>query len=259
MLICRTLEGNYFFFNTLIFCLFHFLFNNFWGSFVYFLCLLGVLLQNVAFNQTAVQSSLLHNGTADKAVDGNRDHTYEHGSCTHTNNESKPWWRVELQDVYKITAVLITNRGKCAHRLDGAEVWIGLSLESNGAKNFRCQSLTLSSKKNLPNQDELFIFSTHSLPSLVFSYRCGVITHLPEGRTLYISCSGMEARYVTVLLPEKEFLTLCEVEVYSLENGKETYGMLYTSFGLLKIYQTASVFPFYKSSLNYCNSSNVSA
>ncbi|XP_074518465.1 uncharacterized protein LOC141784525 [Halichoeres trimaculatus] len=145
----------------------------------------GVLLQNVALHQSAVQSSLAYNGTADKAVDGNRNPIFLNGSCSHTMNESNPWWRVELQRVFKVTAVLITNRGRVGNRLNGAEVWIGLSLDINGAKNFRC----------------------------------GVIAHIPDGQTIHVSCSGMEARYVTVLLPGKtRVLTLCEVEVYPLEN-----------------------------------------
>ncbi|XP_034533075.1 fucolectin-like [Notolabrus celidotus] len=152
-----------------------------WGT------LEGVLLENVALGRKAEQSSSIYTGTAEKAVDGNRDPRYENGFCAHTKKESNPWWRVELQDVYKVTAVMVTNRDKVAERLDNAEIWIGLSLKINDAKNFRC----------------------------------GVIPHIPEGHTVYISCSGLEGRYVTVLLRGAErTLTLCEVEVFHSEDGK---------------------------------------
>uniref|UniRef100_A0A3Q3L4D7 Fucolectin tachylectin-4 pentraxin-1 domain-containing protein n=1 Tax=Labrus bergylta TaxID=56723 RepID=A0A3Q3L4D7_9LABR len=95
---------------------------------------LGVLMQNVALSRTADQSSSHPDGPARNAVDGNRDPNFAKGSCSLTHQESNPWWRVDLQNVYTVTAVMITNRNEFENRLDGAEIWIGNSLEDNGAK-----------------------------------------------------------------------------------------------------------------------------
>ncbi|KAM6960338.1 fucolectin-like [Tautogolabrus adspersus] len=146
--------------------------------------LAGVLMQNVALNQNAVQSSSRADGPAGNAVDGNREPNYNDGSCSHTLKESNPWWRVDLKKVYTVYAVMITNRNEFEDRLNGAEIWIGTSLEDNGAKKSRC----------------------------------AIISHIPKGRTFYFPCSSTEGRYVTVSLPGTEkVLTLCEVEVFPLD------------------------------------------
>uniref|UniRef100_A0A3Q3FFB4 Fucolectin tachylectin-4 pentraxin-1 domain-containing protein n=1 Tax=Labrus bergylta TaxID=56723 RepID=A0A3Q3FFB4_9LABR len=137
-----------------------------------------VLMQNVALSRTADQSSSHPDGPARNAVDGNRDPNFAKGSCSLTHQESNPWWRVDLQNVYTVTAVMITNRNEFENRLDGAEIWIGNSLEDNGAKK-----------------------SSFCLPHFVFSF--------------LILFSNSEGRYVTVFLPgTKKILTLCEVEVF---------------------------------------------
>uniref|UniRef100_A0A3B4ZCG5 Si:ch211-215k15.4 n=1 Tax=Stegastes partitus TaxID=144197 RepID=A0A3B4ZCG5_9TELE len=139
------------------------------------------LLHNVALHRTAVQSSESSDlGAAANAVDGNRNARFQSGSCTQTEEESDPWWRVDLGSVNSITAVIITNRNEQENLLNGAEIWIGKSVETNDIKN-----------------------------------RCAVISHIPKGRAFYFSCSPAEGRYVTVLLRgSKKVLTLCEVEVF---------------------------------------------
>nr|XP_046237212.1 uncharacterized protein LOC124054838 [Scatophagus argus] len=139
------------------------------------------LSQNVALNKKADQSSENESGAAGRAVDGNRDSRFQSGSCTLTNTETDPWWRVDLHNVYKITVVMITNSNDLENRLNGAEVWIGNSIKANDIKNTRC----------------------------------AVISHIPSGQTLYFTCSATEGRYVAVLLPgSNKVLSLCEVEVY---------------------------------------------
>lgn len=92
----------------------------------------------MALNTKADQSSQNSRlGAAQNAIDGNRDPRFKSGSCTLTNGESDPWWRVDLQNVYKITAVMITNRDELENRLDGAEIWIGNSTEAVSTKTFR--------------------------------------------------------------------------------------------------------------------------
>ncbi|XP_054477050.1 uncharacterized protein LOC129109111 [Anoplopoma fimbria] len=139
--------------------------------------------QNVALRGKATQSNHHADGFAQNAIDGNRESNYGAGSCTHTVEQTNPWWRVDLLESYIVTSVIITNRGDCcAERLNGAEIHIGNSLQDEGAAN----------------------------PVV------GVITHIPAGRSLKITFTKLvEGRYVTVVLPgSKRILTLCEVEVY---------------------------------------------
>ncbi|KAF1388420.1 hypothetical protein PFLUV_G00089980 [Perca fluviatilis] len=141
--------------------------------------------QNVALRGKATQSNRFADmyGFAHNAIDGNREFDYSAGSCTHTIEQTNPWWRVDLLESYIVTSIIITNRGDCcAERLNGAEIHIGNSLQDNGAAN----------------------------PMV------GVISNIPAGRSLKITVTSLvEGRYVTVVLPGlKRVLTLCEVEVY---------------------------------------------
>lgn len=90
----------------------------------------------MALNKKAVQSSVGF-GDAARAVDGNKDPRLTSKTCIHTKEESDPWWRVDLQNVYKIAAVTITNRKEHSHRLNGAEIWIKNSIETNDTKSIR--------------------------------------------------------------------------------------------------------------------------
>ncbi|XP_042345192.1 fucolectin-5-like isoform X2 [Plectropomus leopardus] len=141
--------------------------------------------ENVALRGKATQSDRYEHafGAASAAIDGNRNSHFHSGSCTHTDEEHDPWWRVDLLESYIVTSVIITNRGDCCgYRLNGVQVHIGNSLEENGAKN----------------------------PMV------GQINKFPQGgsRTLTFT-DRVEGRYVTLVVPGYEkFLTVCEVEVY---------------------------------------------
>ncbi|XP_072548656.1 fucolectin-1-like [Salminus brasiliensis] len=136
--------------------------------------------ENVALKGRATQSSLYGYLLASSAVDGNR---YSPGTCSHTNFELSPWWRLDLLKQHKVFSISITNRQDVyAKRLNGAEIRIGDSLEHNGNNN----------------------------------PRCGVVTSTGTP-TLTFQCNGMEGRYINIVIPgRKEFLTLCEVEVYGV-------------------------------------------
>ncbi|XP_075937417.1 uncharacterized protein LOC142938091 [Anarhichas minor] len=165
--------------------------------------------QNVALRGKATQSNRYPNfySSASNAIDGNRESNYNAGSCTHTVEQTIPWWRVDLLESYIVTFVIVTNRVDCCQeRINGAEIHIGNSLRDNGAAN----------------------------PVV------GVISHIAAGRSLKITFTRpVEGRYVTVLLPgTKRILTLCEVEVYGYraptgENlalqGKATQSSLYST------------------------------
>ena len=93
--------------------------------------------ENLAIRGKASQSSLHSFGIAYNAIDGNHASKWEEASCTHTNNDISPWWRLDLGKTHKVFSVKITNRDAHAQRLNGAEIRIGDSLANNGNNNPR--------------------------------------------------------------------------------------------------------------------------
>ena len=80
--------------------------------------------------QPALQSSTFNShGTANKAVDGQRSNTWSQHSCSLTNTERNPWWRVDLGSSFLVGEVFIVNRGDCGgtcgDRFKGFEIRIG--------------------------------------------------------------------------------------------------------------------------------------
>ncbi|KAI4811421.1 hypothetical protein KUCAC02_014330 [Chaenocephalus aceratus] len=138
--------------------------------------------ENLAVQGKAAQSSVFETGDASKAIDGNRDSNWGHGSCSHTANDLNAWWRLALPKTHKVFSVKITNRYRVHERLDGAEIRIGDSLVNNGAENPRFAN----------------------------------ITSIPGGHTVEFKVpNGMDGRYVYIGVPgREEHLTLCEVEVF---------------------------------------------
>lgn len=96
--------------------------------------------ENFALKKPTKQSQTAHGGIASKAVDGNKNSYYYRGSCTHTNEETTPWWRVDLEQRIAVTHVKIVNRAQIGKRLCGFEIRIGDSLKNNGITNPRCGS-----------------------------------------------------------------------------------------------------------------------
>ncbi|XP_043116131.1 uncharacterized protein si:ch211-215k15.4 [Puntigrus tetrazona] len=144
--------------------------------------------RNLALYGKATQSDLVGNpwtanAHAINAIDGNRDSNYEHGSCTATEWQDDPWWRLDLLDRYVVTSITITNRKDCCpERLDDAEIHIGDSPLKEGTDN----------------------------------RLAGRISSIPGGRSLTLKWKkGITGRYINVVIPGKNrLLTLCEVEVY---------------------------------------------
>uniref|UniRef100_A0A3B4XJ05 F5/8 type C domain-containing protein n=2 Tax=Seriola lalandi dorsalis TaxID=1841481 RepID=A0A3B4XJ05_SERLL len=165
--------------------------------------------ENVALRGKATQSDRYEHifGSAESAIDGNRDSTFAAGSCTHTDEHTNPWWRVDLLESYIVTSVIITNRGDCCeHRINGLEIHIGNSLQNDGLLN--------------PIVGSIPVMGAGVSSTVEFTDR-------------------VEGRYVIVALPgSKRMLTLCEVEVYGYraptgENlavgGKATQSSVYSS------------------------------
>ncbi|XP_048057804.1 uncharacterized protein LOC125275148 [Megalobrama amblycephala] len=153
---------------------------------IVFLTLTGLCVAdskgNLALNAKAVQSSTAPLGDAQHAVDGDRNSDANKGSCSHTNSDFNPWWRVDLENVYSISNVTITNRQDCCkERLKGAQIRIGNSLDNNG------------------NNNEL----------------AATILTAPDGTETF-SFEHINGRYVNIIIPGRnEYLTLCEVEVFA--------------------------------------------
>jgi hypothetical protein len=134
---------------------------------------------NTARGMPATQSSVLRGGTADRAVDGHTNTDFKDNSCTHTEYENKPWWKVDLGKVHRIDSVQIWNRGDCCgSRLSNFEVRVG-----NNAGMW-----TVSKK-------------------------CGERWAIPEGEHKTIKCNERVGQFVWVVLQERNVLTLCEVRV----------------------------------------------
>ena len=96
--------------------------------------------KNFAFTKPAQQSTTTNGGFASRAADGNKNRNYNKKSCTHTDEETTPWWRVDLQQRITVTQVKIVNRDQLGERLCDFEIRIGDSLENNGTTNLRCET-----------------------------------------------------------------------------------------------------------------------
>ncbi|CAL8239045.1 unnamed protein product, partial [Gadus morhua 'NCC'] len=117
-----------------------------------------------------------------RAIDGNSDPVWEHGSCSHTESLAKQWWRLELPGVYRVSEIHVTNRNEFGKWLNGVEILIGHSLANNGTDN----------------------------------PRCAIINDDPGCLTQTVKCRGMEGRFINFYKSSDEagFLQLCEVKVY---------------------------------------------
>ncbi len=81
--------------------------------------------RNVAEGKPVKQSSVFQNGNPSNAVDGNTDGNWRNGSVTHTQKEIGPWWEVDLEKIYNISDIVITNREDCCQeRIEGATIFI---------------------------------------------------------------------------------------------------------------------------------------
>ncbi|MFX0204015.1 MAG: LamG-like jellyroll fold domain-containing protein, partial [Candidatus Hodarchaeota archaeon] len=65
----------------------------------------------------ASQSTTWHEvGVAERAIDGDTDGNWGHGSVTHTKDEADSWWKVELPSPAMIEKIVIWNRSDCCGR-----------------------------------------------------------------------------------------------------------------------------------------------
>ncbi|KAL2079158.1 hypothetical protein ACEWY4_024902 [Coilia grayii] len=117
-------------------------------------------------------TTLTSSQTSELAIDGDPN-TYALSQVA-----SNPTWRVDLERVYLVDAVSITNRPDCCpEKLNGAEIRIGSANNGNP--------------------------------------RCAVVSAVPPGETYTYSCHGMEGRFVLIFIPgDGKQLALAEVQVF---------------------------------------------
>ncbi|XP_035985919.1 uncharacterized protein LOC110368372 isoform X3 [Fundulus heteroclitus] len=116
---------------------------------------------------------------ADRAFDGNPS------TCSHTEQQTNSWWRIDLQGVYNISCISIYNVDQNDNvNIDGARIYIGNSLQNNGTSNTLVKSIS------------------------------GFTNGQINGYELSPSVSG---RYVTISIPENKFMILCEINIAATE------------------------------------------
>ncbi|XP_043100880.1 uncharacterized protein LOC122349023 [Puntigrus tetrazona] len=156
------------------------------------LCEVGVygIIDNLATGRTVTQSSTYPGlWTADRAIDSNPDFMQPWSTCSSTDIQTNPWWRLDLGSVYRVNRVVVTNRIDCCpERINGAEIHIGNSLENDGNNN----------------------------PI------CAVISSIPAGASSTFTCSNKAGRYVNLFIPgDSKILNLCNIEVYEEDDTCE--------------------------------------
>jgi hypothetical protein len=144
---------------------------------------------NLATGKPATQSSTLQGASsavAGSAVDGNTDGAFFSGSVTHTNEETSPWWQVDLQSSATVTNIKIFNRTDCCgDRL--SDFWVFVSDTPFGAAD---TPATLQARADT--------FSSHQ-------------TAMPSpSNTITV---GAQGRYVRVQLAGVGILSLAEIQV----------------------------------------------
>ena len=92
--------------------------------------MLSLFAGNVARRKPSAQSTTgPWGGVASRGNDGNANPNWNGRSCTATNKQSRPWWRVDLQNSYLVKKVKITNRNDCCwNRLRNVQVRVGNNL-----------------------------------------------------------------------------------------------------------------------------------
>jgi len=81
-----------------------------------------ILVSTVQHNKTAYQSSTDWQGQPERAVDGNLKSDYfKDESCSHTKQEDDPWWMVDLEKSYMLSAIVLTIRTDCCSKDDSVE------------------------------------------------------------------------------------------------------------------------------------------
>jgi hypothetical protein len=136
---------------------------------------------------SAGQSTTAFGGVAEKAVDNGNQTSYSEGSCTHTDTQNNPWWKVNIARQISVTGVRIVGRDDgVANRLQGFNVYVG-------NHNYEPDANAVCAQ----NQD------APAAPDYAVDVTCS---------------TPLKGQYVYVTVPgENKILTLCEVQVHGNE------------------------------------------
>lgn len=164
----------------------------------------GYTYHSIGTHGIAHQSSQYANplvpwfGAAWTAVDGNSNGIYYSGSCAMTDKAADvarnitSYWAVDLQTEQPIHAITIHARRD----------WYGTDTEPAAARN---QGMEVRVGSVIPTDD---VQTSGTL--------CASGVDVPRGGAVSVDCGGQRARYVTIRVPRAEYLTLCEVSVYTV-------------------------------------------
>jgi len=145
---------------------------------------------NIALGKTATQSSTLPGAATagpSSAVDGNTDGNFYHGSVTATNQDSNPWWQVDLGASATVNTMVIWNRTDCCgSRL--SDYWVFVS---------NTPFLATDTPGTLQNRAGTFASHQTTAPS-----PSAVIT------------PNVSGRYVRIQLTNPGYLSLAEVQIF---------------------------------------------
>ena len=138
-------------------------------------------------DKITTQSSTASNAKASRATDGNTDTTFSKNSCTATKEEESPWWSVDLDRTMEVKSVTVYNRGDCCgDRLNGFEVKVGDD-SNDWERNAAC------GRNETLNETAV----------------------VAQGESATVEC-GKKGRFVSVVVPRKTTLNLCEVRIMVL-------------------------------------------
>tara|TARA_R110002096_G_scaffold16106_14_gene55045 strand:- start:3850 stop:7413 length:3564 start_codon:yes stop_codon:yes gene_type:complete len=80
--------------------------------------------KNIANGGKTSQSSVGSGGLPERAIDGNKDGSYGKKGQTHTAEQDKPWWEIDLGAEHQIESIQIWNRTELPERLSGFKLSI---------------------------------------------------------------------------------------------------------------------------------------
>ncbi|XP_068728102.1 uncharacterized protein [Montipora capricornis] len=140
--------------------------------------------------QSSIYSDNYSNGTSDKAVDGNPDQKFNNGYCSRTLEDNPSWWRVDLGYPVQVFEVRIVIGN--LHLSEGSNV-----------TNNHVYKITLGDSFSVTNN------SICARWDGLFELETSLVCHMNPPRS---------GRYVGILTSRKQFLQLCEVDIFSKGN-----------------------------------------
>lgn len=142
------------------------------------------------------------------AIDGNHVATYKQASCSHTEIELNPWWRLDLGKTHKVFSLSITSYKGNVDGINGAEIRIRILWTT-------METTIPGTVKTFTKHEHVDLSRLNESTEYNFSDRCAAIATIPPGFTETFQCNGMDGQYINIVIPGKTaYLVLCEVEVF---------------------------------------------